>query len=299
MKYKPCKSCSTLVLMFILLLISVPVPSNGDANDQSKINVKSSTLPGNEENALNEARVKLEEAFTSYRLGDTEVTKQYLDAATKRLKIAAQTSQSEKVTEEAHNLAIEIDAFKEKLSTTSDQDGNSLVRFWHQTTSIIKRETDQLIHSYIELSNSEETLKHLLDAKLHLYNAEHDLFVSHDEEDAVQELDRVSNYLFKAAQNVNQEIKTKVNALSGDIQRLKEKVVLTNDVWKSGSIALALDDAFNNLTEADRIATPKFKLRIEMLKSDILELRNDVKRSDVKNEYDAAMVALKELIHTL
>ena len=115
MKYKPCKSCSTLVLMFILLLISVPVPSNGDANDQSKINVKSSTLPGNEENALNEARVKLEEAFTSYRLGDTEVTKQYLDAATKRLKIAAQTSQSEKVTEEASNLEIEKDPFKEDL----------------------------------------------------------------------------------------------------------------------------------------------------------------------------------------
>ena len=73
-------------------------------------------------------------------------------------------SRSETIKVEAQKLATSIDNFRLTLNKSSKK--NDMARFWHQATSLIKRESEHLIHSYSESSTNNEILRYLLDAKM-------------------------------------------------------------------------------------------------------------------------------------
>lgn len=285
------------ILMFLLFIcISLPVLSQEEDN-QNNLNAKDysdiSVSP------LRKAHLNLESAVDSFNEDDIDATKQHLEMASKWLNKASQNSRSDKAKEESRQLAIEIDSFKEKINKESEQHENSLARFWHQTTSIIKRETDQLIHSYVKLSIAEKTLNHLLDAKMHLYRAKYDLFVSHDEDDAGEELSKVLNYMNEAIEVAEPGKHSEIINLSKDIQRLKDNVTKKKDSWESDSEIIALDKALENLNEAKQNASPTIKLRIESLKADLNTLRDDIEKNNIKNDYESAMAKLNNIIVNL
>ena len=283
----------------IFIYHSLPVFSSQEINNETQSNLNIQSPSDHQDNSLQEARLKLEKAFDSYKKGDMAATKENLNEATQWLNKAAENSRTEKTREETRKLANEINTFEEKVNQASEQHENSLVRFWHQTTSIIKRESDHIIHSYIESSTAEKTLKHLLDAKMHLFTAEHDIFVSHEEEDAMKELSEVLNYLNQAHQIAPPNVNTKIIDLTQDIQLLKNNLTPGKDVWKKDSVIDSLDTASEDLTTAYSNASPSIKLKIESIKKDIAALRTSIERINVKNDYDTAMAKLKAIINEL
>ena len=295
-----CKSMVLIVMPAIFFFISLPANSVETVSNVGQGNInKENTLVDSDETALDVARLKIENAINSYKEGDMVASESDLEMAIESLNKAAKDSQTEKAREESRKLGIKIDEFKEKLNQASGQDENTLIRYWHQTISIIKRETDELIHSYIELSVSEKTLKYLLDAKMHLFMAQHDLFVSHNDEDAIKELDNVLDYLDDAVQVAKPSIKKKVLNLNKDIYALKEQINPGQEAWKKNDLVLSLNQAIDKLTKAKNIASPRIKLRIELLVTEIQSLRVDVARSNIKNDYELSIVKLRGIINEL
>jgi len=283
-----------IAIVSAFYFISAPATSNETAN-----NIKHDKPVTGSNSAIDSARLNLKNAIESYRQSDMAATKRHLEVAITSLQKAARDSMSEKTREESRKLGVQIDEFKEMLIQESKQDENSLLRFWHQATSIVKRETDNLIHSYAELSVSEKTLKHLLDAKMHLFRAKYDLLSSHDNEDAASELDNVLGYLDDASQVAKPSLQKKIIDLKKEIQALKERIKPDNETWRENDQILALDRALKNLKQVKDSASSQISKRIETLETEIQILQVDIERSNIKNEYEAAMVKLKEIIHQL
>jgi len=131
---------------------------------------------------LNAARTQLNIAFENYNKGDIAASKKNLKHASEWLYKAVRHSQSDIVKNEAQKLAEDIDGFRLTLNGSSEK--NAVARFWHQTTSLIMRESEHLVESYAEASANNRIFRHLLYAKMHFNNADHDLFLSHDSSDA-------------------------------------------------------------------------------------------------------------------
>ena len=299
MKQRYRQILSLILMIAIYAFISSPVLSDEAVTEVGQGNYKITTSSDSEGNFLDKARVKLGYAFDAYRKGDIDTTRVNLKAATEWLHKAEQSSSSETARDEASNLAAEIEKFKVKLNDASEKEENSLARFWHRATSIMKRETDQLINDYIELSISEKTLKPLLDAKMHLFTAEHDLFVSHDAEDAGEELGDTLEYLVEASQIARPAIQQRIISLSGDIKFLREKLSTTKEIWINDSVINSLDKAIDSLADASESVSPKVKLRIELINADIRALRLDIERDNIKNNYETAMATLRNIINEL
>lgn len=299
MKQNPCYFTKSTLIFILLFFISLPAQSSGMNQNEMQSSPNSKTNSASNENYLNKARLKLGNAFDNYRKGDMLATKKNLNDAAEWLNKAAQNSSTEKARDDARQLATEIDKFKETVNAASAPQENDLARFWHRTTSIIIREADQLVHSYVTLSTDSKTLKYLLDAKTHLFTAEHDLFVSHEATDAAEELDKVISYLKEAAQVSRPAIKNKITELNKDIQFLKKNIETKKGAWKNDSVIHALDKAAKNLTDASKNASPTVKLKIDMLETNIHELRQYVETNNVKNNYDASMAKLKNIINGL
>jgi hypothetical protein len=297
MKRTPLFPVNLGTLCLLLMLVSSPalaIDYNPVATSSSP---GSTTSPGHENDNLNQARLNLSQAIDNYQNKNIEATRKNLELASEYLTKAAQNSTTDKAKEEAAKLAAAIDKFRENISQASEDQENGLTRFWHQTTSFIMREADQLTHSYIALATDEKTLKHLLDAKVHLFTAEHDLFVSHDAKDAEKELDNTLDYLNEAERVAKPVTRKRVTDLISDIQMLKEKINTRNKIWRKDSVIQSLNKALTNLDEANEKASPATKLRIAALKTDIDDLRKQEGESNIRNDYESAMSTLQSIIN--
>ena len=134
---------------------------------------------------------------------------------------------------------------------------------------------------------------------MHLFNAEHDLFVSNDQEDATSELNEVLHSLDAAIKISKPDIKANVLALSKDIYALKKKVGTSNEEWRKVNVVHSLDKAISEFNEADNYASPTIRLQIHSLINDTRRLQDMVKKSSIKKDYDASMAKLKVIIHQL
>lgn len=290
---------SKILIVITAIFVSLPVILVQAFNDNERVGTKENTLSGSDTSALNVARLKLESAVSSYKKGDMVTTKHDLEVAIEWLNRAAQTSKTEKSREESRKLGVEIDAFKAKLNQSSAEHENGLTRFWHQSIAIIEREIDQLTHSYSELLVSEKSLKYLLDAKMHLFYASHDLFVSHSDEASVRELDNVLDYLDEASQVSKPPIQEKIISLRKEIYVLREQIKGSQDAWRNNDVTLFLNKAIDNLTKAKAKAPPRIKLRIDSLEAEIETLQVDAERTNIKNDYESAMAKLRDIINEL
>jgi hypothetical protein len=237
----------------------------------------------NDNTALHEARTQLSLAFDKYNDGDITAAKQNLKLASEWLNRAEANIKADKVKIEARKLASELDNFRSTLMQSTEHDG--MARFWHRATSLIKRESEHLIHSYTESANNNRILKHLLDAKMHFYTAEHDLFVSHDSKDAQQELNNSLNYLTEANAIARPDLKPRIQNLTSDI-----KVV---------NLVHSLNKATTHLTNAEKNATPATKLRLKSIKQNIHQLKLDVQKTSIKTRYESIMANFTRTINNI
>ena len=292
-------SMISIAILMLCVFISSPALSSDNSDNPTQSEPDQVTSTQSENNNLDQARSFLGYAFDSYKKGDIDATKNNLQQASKWLAKAAENSKADKSKEESQKLAAEINQLKETISQSSDNHENSLARFWHRVTSIIKREADQLTHSYVTLSIDEKTLKHLLDAKMHLFTAEHDLFVSHETKDAEYELEKTIEYLKDAKEVAKPVTSDKVAALLADIQGLKDNINSKKDIWRKDSMIQSLDKAIGNLDDAREKASPTTKLRIDLLKTEVLAVREHVEQGNLKTNYDDAMTTLQTIINEL
>jgi len=266
---------SLIILIYIVLMSSYLQPIL--AEEQSDY----------DNTYLKVARNQLSIAFDKFNDGDIAGSKKSLNKASDWLYKAVAHSKYDKVKIEAEKLASEIDRFRQKLSHSSEQ--NDMVRFWHQATSLIVRESEQLIHSYIKSSNDNKILRRLLDAKMHFFIADHDLFVSHDLKNALQELNNSLKYLGQADSIAKPELEARLNILINKIKALKSRTESNKESWKDDKLIGSLDKAIYNITNAESSATPSINLRLKSIEQNIYQLKLDMQKTNIKSKYDSIM----------
>lgn len=246
---------------------------------------------------LDVSRTQLNLAFENYNKGEIAASKKNLKHASDWLNKAVEHSRSETIKVEAQKLAASIDSFRLTLNKSSKK--NDIARFWHQATSLIKRESEHLIHSYSESSTNNEIMRYLLDAKMHFYNAEHDLFLSHDTNDVNLELSKSLEYLSQAEKLAKSKVKQSVNHLITNINELISLSGSNKNAWKQDSLLHSLENAINNLSEAESVASPPTRLRVESIKQTISKLKQDTLKRSLKGKYDSIMVDFRRAINNI
>ena len=246
---------------------------------------------------LNVARTQLNIAFENYSKGDISASKRNLKHASDWLYKAVQHSQSDIVKVEAKKLAADIDSFRSTLNKSSEK--NDMARFWHQATTLIKRESEHLIHSYAESSTNSKILRHLLDARMHFYIADHDLFVSHDSKDANLELSRSLDYLAQTEALTKSKLKPYVNRLITSINELISLSELNKQGWKEDTLIHSLESAINNINDAESFASPPIRLRLELIKQSISRLKKDALKTSLKVKYDSIKADFSRAINDI
>ena len=236
---------------------------------------------------LQVARTQLDIANDDYTKGNIDSAKRHLQHANDWLDRAVEHSQSEVVKTAVTKLATEIKNFRSTLNKSSEK--HQLARFWHQTTSLIQRESEHLIHSYTETSRRNQSLKHLLDAKMHFYTAEYDLFFSHNSDDAGNELRQSVEYLNQAESLAESESKQIVNNL---IQSINEIISLSESskiTRKQDVLIQTLDNVVDNLKEAEAVAPAPVRSRLESIRKKVIKIEKETFSTNLKFKYDAIM----------
>lgn len=253
--------------------------------------------PGKDNTYIQVARDQLSIAIDQYNEGDIAESKHSLKKASNWLNEAVSHSEYEKVRTEAESLASEIDSFRLTLNHSSGQ--NDIVRFWHQATSLVIRESEQLIHSYIDSSNDNTILRHLLDAKMHFFLAEHDLFYSHEMKDAIQELNISLEYLDQADAIARPGLEARINKLINNIKALVTLTESSKESWEKDEIIQSLDMAIKNVADAESLATPSNRSRLKSIQQDIDQLKSAIQKTNLKTRYDSIMSDFNRTIRNI
>lgn len=251
------------------------------------------------EDSLGVARQHIEDAIESYQEGDAAASHRSLDLAIEALDEATRNSLSDAVRDEAFKLGAEIESFKRKLDTVSEENRSDLSRFWHQALSMLKQETEHLVRRYKQLSTSEKTLKHLLDAKMHLFVAKHDLYVGHDDAHAVKELNDVLNYLEEASQVASVPVKKSISDLIDDITSLRSRIEVGEAERVGEEVVLYLDQASSRLKAARNVASPESAAHIKLIEEQVRALSVSTGSESIKGAYDSSITQLNKIIDSL
>ena len=165
--------------------------------------------------------------------------------------------------------------------------------------SLITREAEHLVHSYTEQSTHNSILKHLLDAKMHFFTAEHDLFDNQDSTDSALELRKSLEYLTEALSLAKDETKTSITNLIVSINVLLTLPGQNREAWKNDALIELLDTALANINEAQSLAPTVNKSKFRPIKTAILDLKKETLTVDLKTTYDSIMTDFNQTIKNL
>ena len=158
---------------------------------------------------------------------------------------------------------------------------------------------ERLIDTYEESSKTDETLKHLLDAKMYLSTAEHDLLVSHDKQSAQNDIEKSLTYLLEAENSAKPEIKSRVIELSKTLKELEKKTASKKESGQSSDVNQLLGIAQGNLSKAKENASAPVKIQIEALALRIQQIRQQIEHDNLRVDYESAMTTLGKIINSL
>ena len=105
-----------------------------------------------------------------------------------------------------------------QLSGATDENESTLSRLWHRSTALVEHELQSMKQQWNEASSASESYKYILDARLHFDYAEHELFVSHDNENAKEEIKLTLSYLEEAKKVANPSAVNKIDQIQQDIK---------------------------------------------------------------------------------
>lgn len=169
--------------------------------------------------AVANAREALKQAMEAHSSGDHETVEAQLAQASQWLdKVepgadAKTVSEVRRLRSEIHEL-VELETHKTPAAETE------LGGFWHRTAGLIERDAEQLYHAWRDQQSDNHLYRLLVDAKLHLFYAEHELFESRDAEGAAQELDLTIGYLKEAAQQTTGARREQIAAVEREVESL-------------------------------------------------------------------------------
>ena len=158
---------------------------------------------------------------------------------------------------------------------------------------------ERLVETYEESSKTDETLKHLLDAKMYLSTAEHDLLVSHDKQNAQNDIEKSLTYLLEAENSAKPEIKSRVIELSKTLKKLEKKTASMKESLHSSDVYQLLGVAQVNLDKAKNNATAPMKTQIEALSLRVQQIRQQLEHDNLRVDYESAMTTLGQIINGL
>ncbi len=163
--------------------------------------------------------------------------------------------------------------------------------------SLLKR----LVDSYVNSSKTDQTLKHLLDAKMYLSSAEHDLLVSHNKKSAQRDIENTLSYLVEAEGAAKPETKAKIIDLINRLKLLETKTMQEKVVGQDSQVDQLLSMAQVKLIDAQKSTdiSASTKKRIDEINSKLQELRNQIEHANLREDYEAAMNTLNSIIHGL
>ncbi len=172
---------------------------------------------------LAKARRALWQAMENYSAGHHEAVEADLAQALKwleRVKSGADT----KTGREAQQLRTDINELLGRETHRTPEAESELSGFWHRTVGLIEHEAENLYHAWRDQQSENHLYKQLINAKLHLFYAEHDLFESRDEERAKKELEEATGYLRAAAAAASGQRHSRIEALEEEVETLSSLV---------------------------------------------------------------------------
>ncbi len=157
----------------------------------------------------------------------------------------------------------------------------------------------RIIDSYVSSSNTDKTLKHLLDAKMYLSTAEHDLLVSHDKQGAHDNIENSLHFLAEANTVASPDNKTRISKLIETLKRLEIKTDNNVQAGKDNEVDKLLGVAQTTLLKAKEIASPEEVQEIANINTRIQKLREQIEHINLRDDYEQNMHILNDIINSL
>ena len=237
------------------------------------------------------AHQELKQAHVDLNKGNIDAVQKDLDVASKWLQ-NSKISNNPKIRNEAAKLAHEIQILHKELIHPSDKHEGALARLWYRSTALVEHEVQRITKSWKYSSTANRTLKHLLDARLHFSYAEHELFRSHDVENANEELNKTVAYLDKASEVATPRVREKIATIKKDIQRLPTSPANTND---EQMIIQALKEASASIDKASNSVSLEIQARSKKIVLEIRNLKKDVIMLERRQQYNSMMERLRQV----
>ncbi|MGD8940402.1 MAG: YfdX family protein [Gammaproteobacteria bacterium] len=172
---------------------------------------------------LTVAKSSLWSAIRNYSAHAYDKTKTDLERAIKYLQTAAQSA-DETTRSEAAKLVKEAKALEDKVQSHSTETAKRLDHLWHHTAALSERSLEYMSAGWSSLRADSKIKTDLIDAKLHVSNAQIDRFTDDNVKEAKSELDNALSYLGRAADKAGDSHKTQVKQLQRDVQKLAQAV---------------------------------------------------------------------------
>lgn len=216
-------------ILSIVLMISF-IWGNSYAHEPVLINQgASNTLAGDrypevifDGHPLSWVKLKLRHAAENYSNGHLQFVKEDLEQVTHWLDLADE-HMDPKMRQEINKLRLQVRELYNAMNDASEEQQNILARLWHRSVVLLEREMDRLSHSWNEVESANSTMKSLIDAKMHFYYAEYDLFEKHNTTAVIEELDKSLYYIDKAYQTASPAVKKQIMKIRKDITTLQLK----------------------------------------------------------------------------
>jgi hypothetical protein len=276
-------------LFFLFFFISGKAVSENKTSPQTIPTPNSVSVEKNHPLAM--AHQQIEQANKDYNNGDMDAVQKDLNAASKWLQ-NPELSKNIKTKEEAIKLHQEIQALQEKINHAPEEHEGIISRLWHRSTALIEHEIQHASKDWNDRSIANQTLKYLIDARLHFHYAEHDLFISHDIENASAEIKDTISYLDEASNVAPAKVKEQIVAIKKEIQTLANN---SSRVPEQQKIIRSLDTANAAILEASQGVSPAILPRLKSISQNINNLKSELNSLENKQHYDEIMDKLHKL----
>jgi len=169
---------------------------------------------------LARARDDLHSAARNYQEAHYAAARSDLTRASSWLRLASERS-LEKGRQGAQQLAEEIDALKTKIEQEDDNKSHTLGGFIHRSLALIEHEAEGMWLRYKQQQASNQTLRKLIDAKLHLFYAGHELQRGDDIAAIRKELRSTDGYLVEALAEARPKIRERIVQVRAEVAAIE------------------------------------------------------------------------------
>lgn len=279
----PTGSSLLVTILAMSLFVSGNVASQTSALPDTDL--KSQSVSVETAHPLAMAHQQLDQAREHYQKGEIEKVSKNLRSARKWL-------QGHQTNNEMTELESEIMQLEEKINHPSEEHKGAILRLWHRSSVLVKREIEQIAKSWNDASRASTTLKYLIDARTRFSFAEYDLFINHNAEKARHEIDSTLVYLDKASAVASPRIREIISSLKDDIQKLP---INNSNAAEIQTIMQALEVASDSIDKAGQSVSLEIQARSKSIAEEIRTLRKEIILLEKRQQYDSIMERLHQL----